>query len=182
LKPQSGTRRKERSGELPRESRITIAKCRLADGGPESASSAVLPSEFPVRPEQSVLQACRIVVFATLFLSVASVLRPPGFWQPAVDAARGDAGIGFVSQLNLRSSAVPSGLAAASEAALGVLCEVVFAGLVAEKENALRKSDGLGVPSTSLRASFWRFRSGFRAARAGLTPAHACLTSLPTRG
>ena len=50
---------------------------------------------------RSVLQACRIVVFATLFLSAASVLRPPSSWQPPANAAPGDARLGFGSARGL---------------------------------------------------------------------------------
>ncbi len=53
----------------------------------------------------SVLQAYRIVVFATLFLSVASVLGPPSSWQPPSNAVRVDARNEFDSGLNLCPSA-----------------------------------------------------------------------------
>jgi hypothetical protein len=58
----------------------------------------------PVR-SVSVLQACRIVVSATLFLSAASVLGTPSSWQPPANAVRVDRRIGFDSGLNLCPSA-----------------------------------------------------------------------------
>ena len=69
-----------------------------------------------------VLQACRIVVFATLFLSAASVLRRPSSWQLPASATPATQDSGSVREsicVHLRSSVVTSGLVAASEAALG---------------------------------------------------------------
>jgi hypothetical protein len=57
-----------------------------------------------VRKVASVLQACRIVVFATMFLSAASVPESPGSLQPPTRTARAfAAGVGFVPGLNLRN-------------------------------------------------------------------------------
>ncbi len=59
----------------------------------------------PVRSPASVIQTYKIVVFATLFLSAASVLGPPSSWQPPSNAVRVDARNEFDSGLNLCPSA-----------------------------------------------------------------------------